>query len=406
LSVVAFWTVGCQQQPAEPTLPTDAPAATKSTADIFATVTPEAMMTATDTAITEMEETMPETEAIGDDEAQQLMETIVNGTPADVQQALTRITAVHDERFIPVLIDAFRGWQLRLLRVTDIQPLLAALEELSGQSFSNDWAAWVEWYGNTDITPPAGFVGWKGRMLAQIDPGFGIFLQDDLPIRLRPEEIQWGGVLVDGIPALDNPDMVEADKATYMNAENAVFGLFIDGEARAYPLRILDWHEMANDIVGSVPVSLAYCTLCGAAVAYDGRASDGETYTFGSSGFLYRSNKLMYDRQTNTLWNQLTGEPVLGELAGTDVTLELLPVVLTTWEEWQNQHPDTLVVDIETGYPRDYTPGAAYGNYFADAGTMFPVAQRDDTLPAKAQVYALRLDGQPKAYPIDLLVED
>ncbi len=404
LSVMGLLLASCQTLQEDSSSPANQATPEPSFVDIFPTQTLEPVDTPTAEPI--KPETAVSPPSIDDDEAQQLMDTIVNGTPAQVEEALSRITAVQDERFIPVLIDAFRGWQLRLLSTTNEQPLIAALETLSGQTYGSNWPAWVEWYGNTEYAPPPGFVGWKGRMLAQLDVGFGIFLQDDLPIRLRPEEIQWGGVLVDGIPALDNPRMVEADKATFMDPENAVFGLAINGDARAYPLRILDWHEMANDVVGGVPVSLAYCTLCGAAVAYDGRASDGETYTFGSSGFLYRSNKLMYDRQTNTLWNQLTGEPVLGELAGTDVTLDLLPVVLTTWKEWQNQHPDTQVVDIETGFPRNYTPGAAYGNYFADAGTMFPVAQRNDILPAKAQIYVLRLDGQPKAYPIDRLIEE
>ncbi len=200
--------------------------------------------------------------------------------------------------------------------------------------------------------------------------------------------------------------MLTADKADYLQPGDAVFGIALNDEARAYPLRILDWHEMANDVVGGVPVSLAYCTLCGAAIAYNGDASNGSTYTFGSSGFLYRSNKLMYDRQTNTLWNQLTGEPVLGELVDQDVTLELLPIVLTTWEEWQNQHPDTLVVDENTGFPRNYSAGAAYGNYFADSETMFPVAQRSDLLPAKDQIYALRVEGLPKAYPLETLAAE
>jgi hypothetical protein len=162
---------------------------------------------------------------------------------------------------------------------------------------------------------------------------------------------------------------------------------------------------MANDVVGGVPVSLAYCTLCGAGIAYDGRASDGETYTFGSSGFLFRSNKLMYDRQTRTLWNQLTGEPVLGELVETGVRLDLLPVVVSTWESWYQQHPDTLVLDIDTGYPRPYTPGAAYGDYFAYDDTMFPVWQRSNLLDTKDRIYALQLNGIPKAYPVELLVE-
>jgi hypothetical protein len=94
-----------------------------------------------------------------------------------------------------------------------------------------------------------------------------------------------------------------------------VFGVAIGGQARAYPLRIVNWHEMVNDTIAGVPVSLAYCTLCGAAILFDARAPGRDTpFTFGSSGLLYRSNKLMYDRQTGSLWNQFTGRPVLGAL--------------------------------------------------------------------------------------------
>jgi hypothetical protein len=222
--------------------------------------------------------------------------------------------------------------------------------------------------------------------------------------------------VLDGIPALDNPNMLPAAEADYLEPWEPVFGIAINDDARAYPLRILDWHEMANDVVGGVPVSLAYCTLCGAAIAYDGRSVDLDgnevTYTFGSSGFLFRSNKLMYDRSTLTLWNQLTGEPVLGELAAGDIRLNLLPVVLTTWADWQAQHLDTVVVDMETGFNRVYVPGAAYGDYFANDerlfrdGLMFPVWQQSDRLFNKDHVYALQLDDVPKAYPVtDLLAE-
>ncbi|MCI0875106.1 MAG: DUF3179 domain-containing protein, partial [Chloroflexi bacterium] len=192
--------------------------------------------------------------------------------------------------------------------------------------------------------------------------------------------------------------------ADYLLPEEPVFGVAINGDARAYPLRIMDWHEMANDVVGGVPMSLAYCTLCGAGIAFDGRASNEEIYDFGSSGFLYRSNKLMYDRQTRTLWNQLTGEPVLGELVGQNVELSLLPVVLTSWGDWLAQHPDTQVLDLDTGYQRFYRPGAAYGGYFSSSSTMFPVWQRSGLLDTKDRIYALRIDGTPKAYPLDRLV--
>jgi hypothetical protein len=281
-----------------------------------------------------------------------------------------------------------------------------ALEALTGQRFGTDWHAWVEWYGATDLEPPPGFARWKGELLAQVDPRFGEFFGGDAPLRLRPEEIQWGGVRVDGIPALDRPRALPAAQATYLEPDEPVFGIALNGEARAYPLRIMDWHEMANDVVGGVPVSLAYCTLCGAAVAFHGRASDGRVYTFGSSGLLYRSNKLMYDRQTRSLWNQLSGEPVTGALAATEPRLTLLPVVLATWRAWRERHPGTSVLDLATGYDRPYVPGQPYRDYFASERTMFPVWRRNALLPAKSRVYALRIGGVPKAYPLEPLLRE
>ena len=333
-----------------------------------------------------------------------LMYDLVSTDPVVASDALRHIRS-DDDHFVPVLLEMMRAMQIGALPATNYQNTVAGLELLSGQSFGTNWADWIEWYGTTDIQPPPGFTGWKGQLLGRIDPGFAEFLRDDEPSRIRSEEILWGGVLVDGIPALDSPAMIAPADADYLTPEDPVFGIELNGDARAYPLRILDWHEMANDVIGGVPVSLAYCTLCGAAIAYDGRIGD-QTVTFGSSGLLYRSNKLMYDRQTRTLWNQLTGEPVLGPLADQELTLNYLPVVLTTWGGWQAEHPDTQVVSLETGYSRYYELGAAYGDYFASSQTMFPVWQRSDLLPDKSQIYALRLDGVPKAYPVDVLVEE
>jgi hypothetical protein len=352
---------------------------------------------------------LPAGEPVSDAEAAQLLQDLLTFSSDDASEAISRIQETGDTRFIAVLIELLRARQIGLIRNLEYAEIIETLEMLSGQSLSGDWAAWVEWYGGTELEPPPGFTGWKGILLSGIDSGFGEFLQDEYPARLRVEEIVWGGVKVDGIPALDNPEMLTAVEADYLNPWDLVFGIEINGDARAYPLRILDWHEMANDVIGDVPVSLAYCTLCGAAIAYDGRSTDADgqpiAYDFGSSGFLYRSNKLMYDRQTRTLWNQLTGQPVLGPLAGSDIRLELLPVVLTTWEAWQAEHPDTLAVDIDTGYDRDYEPGSAYGAYFSDTDTMFPVWQRNDGRAAKDQIYALNVNDAPKAYPLDILTE-
>ncbi|MCB8977496.1 MAG: DUF3179 domain-containing protein [Ardenticatenaceae bacterium] len=353
---------------------------------------------------------------IDDEEARALMFNLTDGSPSEVDAALAQILEAGDPRFIAVLIELLRGRQIGLVQYPDLVQIGESLDALSGQSWGIDWAKWITWYGGTDLTPPPGFTSWKGQLLAQIDPTFGQFLQDSQPSNVRVEEIQWGGVVVDGIPALNNPHMLPAADADYMEPWEPIFGIALNGDARAYPLRILDWHEMANDVIGGVPVSLAYCTLCGAAIAYDGRSTDLDgnavTHTFGSSGFLFRSNKLMFDRTTMTLWNQLTGEPVLGELAASDIRLKLLPVVLTTWADWQAEHPDTVVVDINTGYNRIYLPGAAYGDYFASDerlfrdGLMFPVWQQSDRLFNKDHVYALRLDETPKAYAVtDLLAE-
>lgn len=345
-------------------------------------------------------------EALPDDLATSYMYDLSSRDRDRGSAALEAVLDAQDERFISVLIEVMRGTEVGMFLGTDYDTTVSALENLSGETFGANWPAWVEWYGGTDLLPPPGFTGWKGDMLTFIDPRFADFLQDDVPSQIRVEEIQWGGVSVDGIPALDHAPMVPADQIDYLLPGEPVFGVAINGDARAYPLRIMDWHEMANDVVGGVPMSLAYCTLCGAGIAFDGRASNGGTYDFGSSGFLYRSNKLMYDRQTRTLWNQLTGEPVLGELVEDDIELSLLPVVLTSWEDWLAQHPETQVLELETGYERYYLPGAAYGDYFSSTSTMFPVWQRGEQLDTKDRIYTLRIDGRPKAYPLnDILFE-
>lgn len=345
---------------------------------------------------------IPEGSFLPDETATDYMFTLSSWDRDKAALVREAVLETGDTRFIAVFIELVRGQQLGVV-LGDYEANVAALEQLSGQNFNDDWFTWVEWYGLTDLTVPPGFTHWKGLILGRIDPTFDNLLRDEFPSTIRAEEIQWGGVMFNGIPALDNPPMLNASEAAYLQPGEAIFGLYLNGEARAYPLRILDWHEMANDVIGGIPVSIAYCTLCGAAIAYDGRGPDGTVYTFGSSGFLYRSNKLMVDRNTNTLWNQLTGQPVLGPLVADELQLNILPIVLTSWQDWQIQHPDTLVVDLNTGFRRVYEVGAAYADYFASSQTMFPVWQRDNQLEDKSIIYAIQIDGLPKAYPLDLL---
>lgn len=340
--------------------------------------------------------------AIPDAEAVALMFDLSHADSATARSAIMRILAAHDTRFIAVLIEMLRPYGYS----GDRRLHVLALEQLSGERLGGLWPDWAAWYGTTDYSPPPRFLGWKGELFSRIDPAFKQLLRFDHPTTLRVEEIVWGGVPFDGIIALDNAPVIPAAEAHYLTPDEPVFGIVVNGEARAYPLRIMDQHEMANDVIGGEPVSIAYCTLCGAAIAYQGSLADGRVLTFGSSGLLYRNNKLMYDRATRTLWNHLTGEPVLGELVGSGIELAVLPIVLTSWADWAALHPDTLVLSYYTGFGRRYQPGYPYGSYFSDPDTMFPLAQRSDLLPVKSQVFALYVAGRPKAYPLAVLAAE
>lgn len=282
--------------------------------------------------------------------------------------------------------------------------LLRALQRLSRARIGRDWKAWTEWQEERpQIRPFDGFDAFKADVLAGIDPNFRDFLYRGVKHEIRLEEIVWGGVVKDGIPALTNPKRIPAAEADYLTDRELVFGVAVGGDARAYPLRILDWHEMFNDVVGGVPVSLAYCTLCGSGILFDTRVPGRrEPFVFGSSGLLYRSNKLMYDEQTESLWNQFTGRPVVGELTGSDIELRVLPVVIASWESWRSDHPDTTVLSLDTGYERDYRPGRPYGEYFASPELMFPVVVRDRRLAPKDRIFALRAGKSQMAWALSL----
>jgi Protein of unknown function (DUF3179) len=184
-----------------------------------------------------------------------------------------------DRGSIAVLIQLLR-WQ-----PDDEDAIVVRLKSLTGADPGRHWFDWMLWQqAHPEVTPYSGYAGFLADLLASIDPRFRRFLRENVPHAIRIEEIAWGGVAVDGIPALDNPKMIAAGDAAYLNADDPVFGVEINGDARAYPLRIANWHEMVNDVVGGVPVSLAYCTLCGAGILFDGRvAGRDHPFTFGSS---------------------------------------------------------------------------------------------------------------------------
>jgi len=401
--------------------------------------------------------------------------------------------------------------------------IYGALEQLTGQAPTRGWRGYLEWASENDIELPPGYDDFKGDLLSGlIDTRFAEFfdnVQETSQVNLV--EAVWGGVRVDGIPSLVNARQISPEEAlaegdaltqfcsagdcTYPQADEYVFGVSIDGDARAYPLRIMNWHEMFNDVIGHTPmydapdgeqlcnfraptifrasarsgddfvhitgesagcpsagwvaieavewldssweilpdvaanetelsdeaaiqgrvigrpVMLAYCTLCGAGILYDVTIPDltytdtdgnliesGETVLeFGSTGMLMRSNKLMYDRNTNTVWNAFTGTPAFGDLATTDIELPLLPAVVTTWSDWLEDHPDTSVLSLDTGFSRTYRNGAAYSEYFNSSDLMFPSFQQDtENVQNKEMIFGLNLDDTPRAYPLVALFNE
>ncbi len=315
------------------------------------------------------------------------------------QNALDGLTASGRADVVPVLVMALRFAPGELA-----SKIVASLEKLTGAKPGRDWHAWMIWQEQnpqTGVVPD--FAKLQARVFDLIDPHFQLFLDGTKAHEIRLEEITWGGVQKDGIPALTNPALVEGAKASYLSADELVFGVAINGDARAYPLRILDWHEMFNDVIGGVPVSLAYCTLCGSGILFESTVEGRkDPFVFGSSGLLYRSNKLMYDHETHSLWNQFTGRPVVGPLTGSGIALRTRPVTIATWGDWKARNPSTKVLSLDTGHLRDYRPGRPYGDYFSSPRLMFPTAVDEREHKAKDFVFALRSSGTEVAWPLDL----
>ena len=331
-------------------------------------------------------------------EVQDLARQILQLGTMERNGVMARLVDRGDTDVVPALIQS-----LRFLG-QDPWTIVDALKILTGEDHGTRWHDWVLWQeGRPDIIPFDGFDEYKSWIYSHIDPNLGAFLYAGMPHTIRLEEITWGGVIKDGIPALVNPTLIPPAEADYLTPDELVFGVEINGDVRAYPLRIMDWHEMFNDVIGGVPVALAYCTLCGSGILFETSVPGRDaSFEFGSSGFLYRSNKLMFDRETDTLWNQFTGKPVAGELVGSGIELKVRPVAITSWAKWRARHPETKVLSLDTGFDRDYTPGKPYASYFNSPNLMFPARVNDTRLAAKDYVFALRLGDAEKAWALDL----
>jgi hypothetical protein len=209
------------------------------------------------------------------------------------------------------------------------------------------------------------------------------------------DEIHSGGPPRDGIPAIDRPRFVSADSAGFLQENDRVLGIVRNGVSKAYPVAILNWHEIVNDRFADEPVVVTYCPLCGTGIAFL-TTTDDQVLDFGVSGLLYNSDMLLYDRQTQSLWSQIRRQAVSGPMKG--AKLQAIPLMHTQWADWKQRYPTTLVLSRDTGYHRDYTRNP-YQGYEKTGDLYFPVRVQDDRYHLKEPVLGIEIAGRFRAYP-------
>ena len=250
-------------------------------------------------------------------------------------------------------------------------------------------------------------------------PGPTILTTDDRPDRLRFLTEEWntnwelhtinyqdilsGGPPRDGIPSIDTPQFVgQAAAAEWLADNEPVITLEIDGDARAYPLQVVTWHEIVNDTVGDVPIVVTFCPLCNSALVFD-RRFDGQVFEFGVSGLLRNSDLIMYDRTTETLWQQFTGEGVAGDLAGEQLTF--LPSALVSFADFREAHPEGVILSRETGFNRAYGRNPYEGYDSIGSNPFLFQGPTDGRLEAVERVVTVSLADADVAYRLTILSE-
>jgi len=304
-----------------------------------------------------------------------------------------------------------------------LEALLTAVVTLTGVDLEADpVAARSPWQSVTDhliawdLPAHPEYREFKGRLFTIIEPAWQPFFDDpDATIDWR--QTSWGGVLIDNrplgdpapcqrgcIPALDDPEVTSAADGSWYPDDRIVFGVAVNGEARAYPKNQMEVHEMVNDTIGGRRIGLPYCTLCGSAQAYftDSLPAGIEQPVLRTSGLLKRSNKVMYDLITFSVFDTFTGEAVTGPLREQGVVLEQTTVVTSTWADWKAAYPETTIVAEDGGLGRRYSLDPLGGR--DDDGPIFPVGNVDSRLPIQAEVVGVvTADGTAIAFPVDEL---
>ncbi|MEO9826274.1 MAG: DUF3179 domain-containing (seleno)protein [Paracoccaceae bacterium] len=318
--------------------------------------------------------------------------------------ALAEIAKSEDPRLAWIISD-----MLRFVPSRDLHNILsdAASQLLKKEfNFNNNWGAVTDHLLAWDIPAPPDYLKVKRTIFTGVVPGWDkIFTEGTIDWRL----VSWGGVLIDDrpldttddgcncIPAADNPEVASAQDTTWLKDDDIIFGISLNGEARAYPRRIMEVREMVNDTLGGRDLGIPYCTLCGAAQAYftDELPEGIERPILRTSGLLSRSNKVMYDLNTYSVFDTFLGHAVTGPLAEKKLKLEQAAVITTTWGAWKEEHPETTALLERYALGRD--PDFRNGR---DAnGPIFPVGDVDPRLSVHEDVIgAVTGSGTPIAF--------
>ncbi len=339
------------------------------------------------------------------------LETLMNASSLFDVSVVERIGASGDARVAWLLSDFVRIVQRGEMSVAAAE----AFEQLTGDTLPGIFA-WGEMTDRLlawDTPAPPGYADIKAILFVAIEPAWAPFFADqDADIDWR--HLSWGGVSIDNrpidevdrpcplgcIPALNDPAVTDANGGDWYPDERVVFGVEVNGEVRAYPKNIMEVHEMVNDTLGGREIGMPYCTLCGSAQAYftDNPPEGFETIELRTSGLLVRSNKVMFDLHTNSVFDTFVGTAVSGPLQDEDLVLEQITVVVTTWAEWKEQHPETTIVAKDGGIGREYRLDPLGSR--DDDGPIFPIGDVDGRLPTQEQVLGvITEDGTPVAFP-------
>ena len=327
-----------------------------------------------------------------------------SGWGRDQSKALRLIASSEDPRFVWIIADLMRFSADRGL---DAELLRAASKLLDKELPSvNSWGVVTNHLIAWDIPAPPEYLAVKRAIFTNIVPGWErLFVEGDIDWRL----VSWGGVLIDQraydktdescncIPAADNPEVSSAEEASWLKDDDIVFGIEVNGEFRAYPRRIMEVREMVNDTLGGRNLGIPYCTLCGAAQAYftDRMPAGVERPVLRTSGLLIRSNKVMYDLNTFSVFDTFLGHAVTGPLAEKGIKLRQASVVTTDWGTWKRENPTTTVLLEKYALGRDFD----FRNNRDAKGPIFPIGDVDPRLPVHEDVVGvITASGKPIAF--------